>query len=93
MFSRFKKTSEDQNSNASQTNQEDLQKLAKEQKEYINKDFKQRVQLYQIDKCFNQCVKSFMEKLFTPYEKECLQNCIQNMVGFEIEFNNALEEI
>lgn len=33
-----------------------------------------------------------MEKILTPYEKECMYHCYQNMTNFYIEIHNGLLE-
>lgn len=44
------------------------------------------------DVCYNQCVKSYMEKILTPFEKECMMKCLENIQGLRIEFYNAFNK-
>ena len=41
-------------------------------------------------RCYDHCVKSFMEKILSPYEKECFTHCYQNLTSFYIEVHNSL---
>lgn len=41
-------------------------------------------------KCYDYCVKSYMEKILNPYEKECMQNCYQTLYSFYLEVHNNL---
>lgn len=33
-----------------------------------------------------------MEKLLTPFEKECMMKCLENVHGLKIEFYNAFHK-
>ncbi|CAD8090581.1 unnamed protein product [Paramecium sonneborni] len=57
-----------------------------------NQDDKISVKLYMADLCYNQCVKSYMEKILTPFEKECMMKCLENIQGLRIEFYNAFNK-
>ena len=41
-------------------------------------------------RCYDHCVKSFMEKVLSPFEKECFTHCFQNLTNFYIEVHNSL---
>lgn len=38
----------------------------------------ERINIHMTTKCFQHCVTSFMEKLLTPWEKECMNTCLKN---------------
>jgi len=61
---------------------EDSKKLLKKHEKEIN--FEMSL------KCYDHCVKSFMEKILSPYEKECFTHCFQNLTNFYIEVHNSL---
>lgn len=33
-----------------------------------------------------------MEKMLTPFEKECMMKCLENIHGLKIEFYNAFKK-
>lgn len=48
-----------------------------------------KINIVMADKCYNLCIKSYQEKLLSPYEKECLKTCLEGMHGLKIEFYNS----
>ncbi len=45
-----------------------------------------------ISMCYEKCVKSYMEKILNPFEKECMAQCLENMHGLKIVFYNNFGE-
>ena len=56
----------------------------------IIKHYEEKAENLMISKCYNFCSKSYMEKHLNPYEKECMNSCLQNLYAFYIETNNGL---
>jgi len=38
--------------------------------------FEEKAHVLMISRCFSLCVKSFMEKRLSPFEKECMNQCV-----------------
>lgn len=49
-------------------------------------------EIFMSDQCYNKCVNSYMEKMLTPFEKECMMKCLENIHGLKIEFYNAFKK-
>jgi hypothetical protein len=41
------------------------------------------------NKCFDICIKSFQEKPLSPFDKECMHTCLQNLNAFYLEVKNS----
>ena len=43
-----------------------------------------------IKECYKYCVKSYSDKVLSPYEKECYNLCLTNFYSFYVEVKNSL---
>ena len=44
-----------------------------------------------ISKCFDSCVKSFSDKHFNAFERECMMTCLENVITSHIELATSLD--
>ena len=57
---------------------------------YGNLNLSSNFRIERVGFCFEKCVSSFKEKPVSPYEKECMYECLQNQVMVELEIHNNM---